>query len=411
MGTIMSRKNAVVIGIAVLSCVSVAAVAADKRKPPPTVYWLTAQTGGFAAGGAGGADMAAQMMAGGGGGPRKYLDLRLGSTLAVAPAEAADHTIPPALNMGASLPLLPVTRAVSSYEDGQPPQKPKGRILVYWGCSKEVRPGQPKIIDFARPESGAFWAGGYHGGATGPTPSWKTFRQWPNKESGKAVPGDASLAGDHVVKAGSLPDIRFSVPADRDFLPAVHLRQSDGSKATSVGLAWGSVAGATGYFAQATGAKSGGTDMVIWSSSETPEPGWGLVMGYPSQGEVASLIKKQVVLPPETTSCSIPTGIFAEAEGAAVQFAAFGAELNLDHPSAPTDPDWAVKLRRKAMAMLMVDVGSMDDMMSGQGGSSPGKHKPGASPACDGEGSNCGGTPSPLDAVPGGGLLKGLFGN
>ena len=27
-------------------------------------------------------------------------------------------------------------------------EKPKGRLLIYWGCGERVRPGQPVVIDF-----------------------------------------------------------------------------------------------------------------------------------------------------------------------------------------------------------------------------------------------------------------------
>ncbi len=33
------------------------------------------------------------------------------------------------------------------YDEERPPEKPKARMLIYWGCGDAIRPGQPKIAD------------------------------------------------------------------------------------------------------------------------------------------------------------------------------------------------------------------------------------------------------------------------
>ena len=33
-------------------------------------------------------------------------------------------------------------------------QRPKGRILIYWGCGEHAGPGQPTVIDFATMKPG-----------------------------------------------------------------------------------------------------------------------------------------------------------------------------------------------------------------------------------------------------------------
>ena len=61
---------------------------------------------------------------------------------------------------------------------------------------------------------------------------------------------------------------------------------------------------------------------------------------------------------PDTTSCSIPKGIFGETKGASLQFIAYGDELNIAWPPKPKDPKvyheyiWSMKLRNKSTGML-----------------------------------------------------------
>jgi hypothetical protein len=57
-------------------------------------------------------------------------------------------------------------------------------------------------------------------------------------------------------------------------------------------------------------------------------------------------------MPPSTTQCTVPTGIFKDAKGAIIQFIAYGDELNIVYPTKPKDPIWAVKVRRKSTSML-----------------------------------------------------------
>ena len=122
--------------------------------PPKTVYWLSAATqSGFGLGGKApsAGDMMRMAMGGGGSGPVKLLNLDLGSKVPPAGPPTAQHLIPPAMAMGTALPLKtpkPVER-----RPGQEPQdfeRPKGRLLLFWGCGETARPGQPVVLDFAK---------------------------------------------------------------------------------------------------------------------------------------------------------------------------------------------------------------------------------------------------------------------
>ena len=68
-----------------------------------------------------------------------------------------NHLIPPGLQMGPSLPLVTPPAAKPVKETyGMPPgyEKPKGRMLIYWGCGEHVGAGQPTVIDFAKLAAG-----------------------------------------------------------------------------------------------------------------------------------------------------------------------------------------------------------------------------------------------------------------
>ena len=121
---------------------------------------------------------------------------------------------------------------------------------------------------------------------------------------------------------------------------------------------WKLVPTATGYFATAMGQGENQNDMVTWSSSEVQEMGQTL-MDYIAPAEVARLIREKVVMPPQTTECTVPAGIF-KSDASMLNFIAYGNELNLVHPPRPKDPkqtweqEWAVKLRLKSTAMTLL---------------------------------------------------------
>jgi hypothetical protein len=128
-----------------------------------------------------------------------------------------------------------------------------------------------------------------------------------------------------------------------------------GGLADAFHFQWSSIPTATGYFAMAMGHDQNSGTMILWSSSELSEPGYAL-MDYLSDEEVRRLIKEKVVMSPSTNQCSIPKGIFKDAEGAMLQFIAYGDELNIVYPprdpAKPKDPIWTVKARRKSTGML-----------------------------------------------------------
>lgn len=404
-------------------------------KPPIAQYWIDLSTHTMA----GMPEMpgmpAIPGMPGGGGantwgmaramGMGRHMDLAL-YTRAKPSGSEATHAIPPGVKLGPSLPLVPVQAVPATREPGDttrdtPTEKPAGRILIYWGCGETVRPGQPRVIDLAGDpaEMGRAMGGRYapDRGARA-TPGYSL---WPNERNRNAVPRDASLVGEHTITGEGVPaGMRFAIDQAHDLMPAIEL-SSTGALTDSVALKWQPVRGALAHYLHAMG--QSGSDLVLWSSAESPDTGMGL-FDYLSHATIDKWVREKVLLPASQTACSVPKGIFAggKDDGAMLRLIAYGPELNLAHPPRPTDPrtpwepDWALRLRVKAstMAMLGSDIESSAGESSSQGRAAQGEaaaKEAGASGSADQPPASP--TQGVIPGLPGvdpAKLLKGIFG-
>lgn len=341
-------------------------------KPPVAQLWMDVAThtmpsmptlpaGGFGMGAGGGSNAFGHtrgMM------PGRFVDIALHTQRKPAGTEGV-QTMPAAAGLPPSVPLLPPQREAArppgtAGDDPTQMEMPRGRILLYWGCGEELRPGQPRVLDFSRakPEE---WGQFMQGRA--PRERGAVDRPgnalWPNERDRRNFGADASLAGEHVVAGDGVPaGLKFALGPAQDFMPALALAQS-GSPADVVRLSWPPLAHAQAYFINAMGGgetADGATEMVLWSSAEVPDPGMALI-DYASPANVAQWLKERVLLAPATTACALPKGIFAKTQGAMLRMIAYGPELNLAHPPRPTDPkiawepEWAVRVRTRSTAM------------------------------------------------------------
>lgn len=208
-----------------------------------------------------------------GGGESRSLTLRLGSTLAPAGGgPQADHFLPAGALLGASVPLATPTPAPAGSSQpgtesgGSPPgqpQRPKGRLLIYWGCGAHAGPGQPVIVDFGKIADGQMPPDIFSTVVPVDTPpseaTARTFGFWPGPRDKHPQPA-SSIVGDHRVTGNYAQTISYSLA--QDWLAALRVQiagQSDGSGV----LSWNAVPNATGYYAWAfTGAGNG--DAVWW---------------------------------------------------------------------------------------------------------------------------------------------------
>ncbi|MGA0605482.1 hypothetical protein ACO2Q0_05725 [Phenylobacterium sp. VNQ135] len=380
-----ARKFVLAAGVAVLATGAVAQTKApaqpqQKVTGPIATYWMSAATqSGFGMPGAsGGPDAGAMMRAMmGGGGASKSLQLQLGSSQA-NPAPAADHLPPTGLQAGARLPLLTPKQTPAVKENTPeayvPPEyrKPRGRMLIFWGCGERARPGQPYVIDFAKMAEGKQNPAGLFKGIDyramqPPSASRnKTYGEWPNEKTRDLVPARGSLVGAHTVRGNYSPEISFSLTPDQDFLAPINLTTNQKAPGGWANLGWGAVPQARAYYASAMGGD--GETVVMWSSSEAQAAAFSNP-DYLSQGDISRLVANKTLLGPQTTSCAVPKEVLDAAPQAMFQLVAYGGEANFVHPPRPQDPkvawnqEWAVKVRYRSATG-----GLLGQAMPGMGG-------------------------------------------
>ena len=211
------------------------------------------------------------------------------------------------------------------------------------------------------------------------------------------MPDGASLVGAHAFTGEGVPDsFKFNIPPAQDIMPPIALKQAAADGVTH--LTWQPLPTARAYFIAAMGGKGdggGGGEMTIWTSSELPDSGFGLV-DYQTNKSVDQWLKDKVLLQPATSSCDIPKGIFGEGAGGMLRMIAYGTEINLAYPPRPTDPklawepDWSLKVRVKSVAMSMLGMPAMDEGATGAEDGS----------AAGGEGSSTEGAPTDAEQKP-----------
>ncbi|MGE5563038.1 MAG: hypothetical protein ACM3ZV_06970 [Bacillota bacterium] len=361
----MSRLSVLAAGVgAAVVGATVYAAAPAASSGPVATYWMDVATqSGMGAGMMGGArPSTAQIMAmmnGGGGQAVRTLDLRLASKQKPAGAPEADHLIPQGLQMGASLPLLTPAREETpeAKPDGMPAnfQRPKGRMLIYWGCGEHVAAGEPTVIDFSKIEPGKVPPGMAAFASMARTRSGPTsapgFGRWPNERDSRQVPVSGSLLGAHKVEANYAPPIAFSLGAGQDFMPALGLREAGALASGASRLAWQQAPTATGYALALFGANEKG-DVVMWSSAKSAQMP---AMDYLAPAEVKKLVAAGSVLPPSANECVLPAEVAAASRSGMVMMIGYGPEADFsDNPKAPK---WATKVRFKTTASLIRGMG------------------------------------------------------
>lgn len=351
--------------------------------------------------------------------PDRVIDLALLNPR--RPGQEALLLIPPSVGMGEALPLVPPSPSYKAPgESSGPVEKPdiKGRILLYWGCSEDVRKGQPKVINLA--SNPAQW-GSVLAGRHAPERSAAVNAQYalyPNEKNTVNPKASTSLQGEHQVGGEGIPEtMKFTLGDRQDLLQAIKL-QTDGGLDDSILITWLPVPNAQAYHLHAMG--MAGEDMVLWSSSENGDAGLGL-FDYLTPVTAAKWVKDRVLLSPETRECAVPKGIFsagggkdeAAAGGAMLRMIAYGPETWLSHPAKPASapkgwqPEWTVRVRSKSQTMAVL---GMD--MSGMSGP-PGREDGDGGGAQSGQGATGEpeSAPSSGSILPGAGsILRGIFG-
>jgi hypothetical protein len=413
------------ISLATLCAIAAGSVGAQgaQIKPPQAQAWIDVATfsglglPGAGMAGAGGSRMSALGGLFGGGAAAKnsfgqtqsgaagrWVDVTLYSRSNPSLAEA-QQAVPagfmsPALKLLAPRDAKAAPSADDDAVDEPGHERPRGKLLLYWGCGSAVRAGQPKVLDMASASAAdlaAFFVSrratqrGAHAAAGRPS--------WPNPADARMVPEGASLVGEHAFSGAGVPEgFRFQVPAAQDLMPPLQLQYADPGGAGE--LRWAALPTARAYFAAGIGAARQ-DEMVLWTSSELPDTGFGL-SDYQTNAAVDRWLRDKVLLTPTTTQCSVPKGVFP-GEGAMLRVIAYGNELNLASPPRPADPKapwapvWAVKLRLKSVATVMPGMSAVPGAPPSASAEAPAQRPPQGEDKADA-------LPKPLD------LLKGILG-
>lgn len=362
------------------SAIAFAAAAAppatqQKVTGPVAVYWMSAATtSGFGFGGMGSGGGKPSMgdimsMMRGGNRATHLLDLRLGSSMKAAAPEA-NHlpgTANPLLLLTpVKAPPAPVSEETTETQP-EIKERPKGKILLYWGCGEHAGAGQPVVLDFSKMLEGGqipklpFVSINHQNPPS--AGRYATYGEWPNTKARQQQP-PASLLGDHQVKGNYSPDIKFTLPPGKDYMPPIALNASAKSPAGATILQWQAVTGATGYFTTLFGASGQGGDegstIVMWSSSAVSTFAGGGLLDYLAPAEVRRLIGQKLVMPPTQTQCMVPAEVTAAAKSGIVSMIAYGDEANFADPPRPADPkvpwniSWTTKVRYKSTTGLIL---------------------------------------------------------
>ena len=268
--------------------------------------------------------------------------------------------------MGKSVPLLGGEGITP--DDGKF-EKPKGRLLMFWGCHASAPKGQPFIIDFAKLPNAQMPARmqvQMQGQRAAAQARDRNSAWWPNGKGGKQPKSGSTLRGDHRITSGFTPEIKFAVAGD--YMATLNVSPSDAGAAFLLG--WNSVPGATGYAAWAVGgserAEQGG-DVIIWTSANNRDSGAG--SDWESPAEVQRQITAKNIMPPSQSSCHIPAEAKAAAGGMMFgSMNAFGPEENFSFPPKPADPkavwniDWTAKVRFRAFSSFITGIETGDDV-------------------------------------------------
>ena len=239
-------------------------------------------------------------------------------------------------------------------------------MLIYWGCGEHAQ--GPITIDFARISASSPPNIPFIAANPGRPPSagrYTTYGQWPNERSAVSIPAGGSLVGEHTIRGDYSPEIHFALAPGQDFLAPLNITSRQPTPAGGTRVSWGAVPGATGYYAWLFGAQDRGDTVVMWSSGSAANM-MGALTDYLPPGEVRRLVAQGAVMPPETTSCIVPSEVVKASPFGMLQMIAYGQESDFADPPRPVRPGtpwnlkWTVKVRRKSTTSALLGMPGAD---------------------------------------------------
>ncbi len=305
--------------------------------------------------------------------PTRTLDVRLWSPSLAPQNAAASIAPPPGLKQGDKLDL-----AIYRPKPGQlePEEDPKTQdpgkvedftIKIYWGSSKTVRPGQPRVIKFdgLTPEQKAAIkaaqakADKVAKGQYFYKPDWTTA-YWPTEKQPGKIAMDAKLPGLYALTTNYTGNVELEAPAQVDFLAPIEITSPASDNKIDltkfIPFQWKPIPNAIGLYASIMGFVGKNT-MIMWYSSEVFEEGvpatnW----DYLQMAEVRQYVEQKKFMPGNAVNVDVPEGIFKDTDMTFMQMVGYGPGAAL----AKAQP--LPRIQTKTTLMLILGGKAMDDM-------------------------------------------------
>lgn len=206
---------------------------------------------------------------------------------------------------------------------------------TYWGTGEQIPWGQPKREEVAVGAEGARLS----------------YAHWPIGYNKEKVAGPTSKpAGKYTLTSNYCGGTSVAVDADQVYLEPINLLGLKGKidPAKPVVVKWTRVPGAVGYVVNAFGGNQ--KETIAWTSGSDPAIALEIENTPITKENVESYIQKKIMMPPDTTVCTIPADVFKGTNNAVVIVTAVGADKV--HPG--DDMDTYVLVRSVASVPLNI---------------------------------------------------------
>lgn len=230
----------------------------------------------------------------------------------------ADLKVPAGLGIGESIRLEIVPgETTGAAGDEESPKLPAGfKAMSYWGVGETIPQGQPKVTGTDHSEQIATF------------PDYPTHGQWPG--FGPGYQGKEITATSHAPGLYTLSSFcgnaSVELGPEQDFLAPIELvsfdQQADLDK--PIVLKWKPVPNAAGYLLTAIGGNP--QCSITWSSSTQPNPPRDIQYMPVKDTDLKQYLDNKVLLPAETTSATIPAGVFKGSDSVFLTIIAVGRD-------------------------------------------------------------------------------------
>ena len=320
--------------------------------------------------------------------PTRTLNIRLWSPTLAPEGSFAWIAPPDVLKQGPRLdlelfrpkPVTPGQDVTPVGPDGKPIKPSEFTIKIYWGSSKTVRPGQPKVYTFGNmtPEGRAqmqqaagamaamgkmmssFAPGGRgHGGSGGDytyKPDWTTA-YWPTEKQPGKIAMDASCVGSFALTTNYTGNVTLPVPSNVTFLDPIDLTSPNLDEGPDfekyLPLEWKQIPNLLGIHGMLMGME-GKSTLILWFSSEVlTDEMMATDWDFLQMAEVRDFVAKTIMMKGDTTNADVPEGIFKNCDMVMMQMIGYGPGAALAEgqplPRLQTKTTFSSMLGGKAM--------------------------------------------------------------